>query len=498
MFNPTEELSTTLGLFKSKSMEKNITYLTYIDPNMPLSIKADSVRVKQVLTNFLSNAVKFTPDNGRIMVSIKCIDNQLVITVKDSGCGMDKEAMERVFSEFEQAEGSTTRNYGGTGLGLSICQCLSDMMNGEISVESELGKGSTFRLAIPVEMSQEHNSYQAYNVYVQDSKKAVMKLLKRYLEEMRMSFVQEANEHSLNFYDDEFSGSKVEPSVVVSLKEAEDTVSLVPSFNAYDIMSLFDQKKIYKAKPADDKLQYTGHVLIAEDNQANQMFLKIILEEYGLTYVLASNGQEAYEKFQEEKFDLVLMDEQMPVMGGLESAAKIMEYEHTNKLKHTPIISVTANALKDDRERFLEAGMDGYVAKPIDSSKLEEVLSEFIPRRGEKVSQKLQLPSYANISAEEMASKIGLNAKHIPILVQSFTEESEGLIEQLEAAIASKDYETIANASHSIKGSSGNLKFDEMYELAKEMELSAKDKKEDYYYADACESIKTAISSISL
>ncbi len=498
MFNPTEELSSTLGLFRSKSLEKNIEYLTYIDPNIPMSIKADSVRVKQILSNLLSNAVKFTPQNGRISVTIECTQNKLDIRVKDNGCGMDEDAIQRVFSEFEQAEDSTTRKYGGTGLGLSICQSLSEMMNGEISVESALGEGSTFRLLIPVEKSRETNSYETYNVYLQDSSKAVMQLLKRYLEEMKMCFVPEASAQSLNFYDEEFSGVKVEPSVIVSSKEVEDGVSLVPSFNAYEIMGLFEQKKIYKTKSIDDKLQFIGHILIAEDNHANQMFIKIMLEEYGLTYVVASNGQEAYEKFQQEKFDLVLMDEQMPVMGGVEAAAKIMEYEHSNRLKHTPIISVTANALKEDRERFLAAGMDGYIAKPIESAKLEEVLSEFIPSRGEKVSQKLQLPSYANISAEEMASKIGLNVKHIPILVQSFIKESQGLIEQLEAAIAAKDYDRISNVSHSIKGSSGNLKFTEMYELAKEMELSAKDRKEDYCYADACESIKTAIGTISL
>ncbi len=117
---------------------------------------------------------------------------------------------------------------------------------------------------------------------------------------------------------------------------------------------------------------------------------------------------------------------------------------------------------------------------------------------GARVSQKLQLPSYAHISAEEMASKIGLNAKHIPILLQSFVQESQGLIEQLESAIAAKDYESISNTAHSIKGSSGNLKFDEMYALAREIEFSAKEKKEDYCYAEACESIKTAISSIPL
>ena len=114
------------------------------------------------------------------------------------------------------------------------------------------------------------------------------------------------------------------------------------------------------------------------------------------------------------------------------------------------------------------------------------------------MSQNTQLPSYANISAEDMAAKIGLNVKHIPILVQSFQEESQGLIEQLESAIADMNYKEISNVAHSIKGSSGNLKFNEMYELSKDVELSAKDEKDDFPYAQACESIKIAINSISL
>lgn len=125
-------------------------------------------------------------------------------------------------------------------------------------------------------------------------------------------------------------------------------------------------------------------------------------------------------------------------------------------------------------------------------------INKFIYNQGENVSQSLELPSYADLSAEEMASKIGLNIKHIPILIQSFTEESTGIMQQLEEAISTMDYDAIVSAAHSIKGSSGNLKFVEIYELAKDIELSAKDKKEDFPYADACASIKKAIESISL
>jgi CheY-like chemotaxis protein len=272
----------------------------------------------------------------------------------------------------------------------------------------------------------------------------------------------------------------------------------VSAFDPYKIMELLEGNKLLQSKDPSQKVQYSGHVLVAEDNRANQMLLKLLLEEYGLSYVITSNGEEAFSTFKDEKFDIILMDEQMPIMGGLEACEKIIQYEFDNNLNHTPIISVTANALKGDKERFLEAGMDGYISKPIENDKLEKVLNQFIPHEGENMGQNLELPSYNNLSAEEMASKIGLNVKHIPILVQSFTDESAGIMQQLEEAISAMDYDAIANAAHSIKGSSGNLKFVELYELAKDVELSAKDKKADFPYAEASASIKNAIESISL
>jgi len=314
---------------------------------------------------------------------------------------------------------------------------------------------------------------------------------------MGMNLAAEASSKTTNFYAKDTDEEKISPSIIVARSNAENESFLVPPLNAYKIMRLLDSRDDLQEQKSI-KPQYLGHVLVAEDNHANQMLMKLLLQEYGLSYVMTSDGEEAYSAFKKEKFSLVLMDEQMPILGGLEAAEKILQYEVENKLTHTPIISVTANALKGDRERFLEAGMDGYVAKPIENDKLEEVLSKYIPHQGELVSRNVELPSYNNLSAEEMASQIGLNVKHIPILVQSFTDESEKIMVDLEAAVASKNYKDISNYAHSIKGSSGNLKFTEMYELAKDLELSAKDGVEDFPYEEACFSIKKAIESISL
>lgn len=155
-------------------------------------------------------------------------------------------------------------------------------------------------------------------------------------------------------------------------------------------------------------------------------------------------------------------------------------------------------ALKGDKEKFLYVGTGRCVVKAGENDKLKEIQNNNALYQGENVSRNVELPSYNNLSAEEMAAQIGLNVKHIPILVQSFTDESEKIMLDLEEAIASKNYKDIGAYAHSIKGSSGNLKFTEMYELAKDMELSAKEGQEDFPYAEACESIKKAIKSISL
>jgi PAS domain S-box-containing protein len=497
-FNPAEEFANVIELFTSRMMEKNIHYLSFIDPKLPLSIESDSVRLKQVLTNFLSNAVKFTPEAGRISVTIKIKDAHLVVSVKDSGCGIEQDALERVFHAFEQAEGSTTRKYGGTGLGLAICKYLATALGGDIEVESEIGKGSLFRLRVPVSMGKEQQHFTPTKVYVAPSNKVWMELLEHYLKEMDMQLLSEPSADAMHFYPSDERGEKAEPYVCVSPWVSEDIDTLSLPFTAKKIAACVEDIKTCVPQTQKSKVQYTGHVLLAEDNKANQLLMQLILEEYGLEHTIVSNGLEAVESFKTSQYDLILMDENMPVMNGVEAVQQIIAYEQEHGLKHTPIVAVTANAIKGDEEHFISQGMDGYVSKPVDNELLEAVFTRYLQHEGEGMSQLLDLPDYGAISADEMAAKIGLNVKHIPILVQSFVGESTSILEELQAAITNKDYEALANAAHSIKGSSGNLKFDAMYELAKEVELTAKDKKEDYPYQEAYDSLKKAIESISL
>jgi len=280
--------------------DKDIEMIIDIGSDVPELVEGDPVRIRQLITNLMNNAIKFTP-KGKITTSVKVVsrtkDNVvLLFSVKDEGVGIPKSSQEKIFEVFTQADDSTTRRFGGTGLGLAICKRLVEMMGGKIWVESEESKGSTFNFT------------------------------------GNFSEVEKESRHTL-LYKKEPGGEK---------KSAEE---------------------ILKGKGV--------RVLMAEDNLVNQKIATRILEKQGVEVQSVVNGKEAIELMHKEKFDCILMDSQMPELDGIE-ATKIIREDETRTGHHIPIIALTARAMADDRKKFLEAGMDGYVAKPIDRKKLFE------------------------------------------------------------------------------------------------------------------------------
>ena len=285
-FDPVDELKSTHDLFQAKCEEKSI-HLHMNFKDVPDYLEGDILRIKQVLNNLLSNAVKFTKDNKNIIINIEYKHNNLIVSVKDEGIGISAEYKNNIFKSFTQADSSTTRQYGGTGLGLSISYNLVKLMNGELKLKSELGKGSEFYFSIPLNIGHE-------------TKKKVLK------------------------YKD----------------------------------IILDPIKI----------------LVVEDNKANQMFMIAMLDSIEQECDIASDGVEALEFFKKNKYDIILMDENMPNMNGIIATQEILKIEKDKNLEHTQIVALTANALKGDRERFLEAGMDDYLSKPLEKDRLIEVL----------------------------------------------------------------------------------------------------------------------------
>ena len=286
-----------VSIYNSVASAKGVKFCSYVDKNIPKYTYSDFIRIKQILANLLSNAIKFTPKDGTVTLDIKLVDNKIEFSVQDTGIGIAKENQAKIFELYTQEKSSTTRDFGGTGLGLNICTKLAQLLDGEILLESQLGKGSRFYFQIPIE---------------------------------------------------------------------EVTKEQVDRFNNSN-------------KTLEDISQtFNNHIMLVEDNITNQTFMKIILNKYKLSFDIANDGLEAIELYKMHKYDLILMDENMPNLNGSEATKLIREYEKQQNPNYTPIIALTANAIKGDKEKFIKAGMDDYLTKPINKVKLTEVFNKFL------------------------------------------------------------------------------------------------------------------------
>ena len=288
-----------------RGSRNNLNVLWTVDDNVPEVVLGDPTRLRQVLVNLTANAIKFT-ESGSVSVSVHSESmtddrTELCFEIKDTGIGIPHDKLDAIFTEFEQADTSTTRQYGGTGLGLSIASRLVALMGGQIGVQSEVGRGSTFRFKIPFEISSQKSGIESIN------------------------------------------NPPVEP--------------VVGNTNG------------------------GLKILVAEDGITNQQLAVGLLERWGHAVVIANNGKEAVQLWEEGGFDLILMDIQMPEMDGIEATKTIREREQKNE-EHIPIVAVTAHALTGDRQRCLSAGMDGYVSKPI---RREELASELEPHLNKSI-----------------------------------------------------------------------------------------------------------------
>ena len=277
----------TIDLYKAKASEKNIRIKSKLSDALTdtLVLHSDALRLRQVLNNLFSNAIKFTPDHQQIYFSVDYRDDQLQMCVQDTGIGIPEDELDQLFHPFIQTSNNLKSDYGGTGLGMAISLQIAKLMRGDLTVKSKQGKGSSFFFNVPV-------------------------------------------------------------SVGTAVSSVDETPKIeVP-------------------------LQIDAHLLIVEDVRANQMYLKMILERHHITHDIVDNGLEAVEICQQHHYDLILMDENMPKMDGIEAMKAIKKHENENYQDHTPIIVLTANAIQGDKERLLHAGMDDYLSKPVDADVL--------------------------------------------------------------------------------------------------------------------------------
>jgi len=428
IFNPIEEFESAIDVYSVRAAEKQIDLGCYIDPSLEYPVKGDPTKIKEVLINLLSNAVKFTSNSGSINVEILQEESssqgktKIRFEVHDSGIGVSSEQKEKIFEAFSQADTSITRKYGGTGLGLTISFRFIELMGGQLDLHSEPGEGTVFFFTIELETvetlneSHQGNFSNIHALVLQNDHKSKEqdKNLIKYLEFYGVQYttfynineIQNKDEYNFLFVDYAYSSDKdilqyseLNSSLILMTKSsfmkkiesigADITKTLYEPLNVSKLrlaLESYDSNNIHKKKTqkqnrkkfAHGTTKFNASVLIAEDNIINQKLIKKTLEDLGLKVSLASNGLEAFAKRKDGNFDLIFMDIQMPYLDGTEATAEILEYEKSSGEKHVPIIALTANALKGDRERFLAAGLDEYTTKPLVRTEIINILNHFL------------------------------------------------------------------------------------------------------------------------
>ena len=431
VFHTNQEFESTIETFASIAAEKNIRLNYYRDPSISQHLKGDSAKLTEVLTNLLNNAIKFTDYTGEVTLNIEKQSQEnkksmIKFVVEDTGIGMTKQQTSKIFQAFSQGDLDTARKYGGTGLGLTISKQYVELMGGELKVESEKGKGSVFSFTIPLEeipsptpsLLNQFTDF-AFFTYSPSKNMSLDIYLSKYFDyygathtsfhaisDLKNLISLDNNSHYLILLDAE----DIDDVIMRALDTIDKSkLIIMASITARDIATKFSLEKdnvLYKplvpsklehlvkaqyghhekelqthAVTMSTKSTFSGNVLVVEDNLINQKLIVSILKGIGLDTEVANNGLEGFEKRKNGNFDLVFMDIQMPVMDGIEATHKILKYEKDEKQKHVPIVTLTANALQGDRERFLEEGLDEYISKPIKMTELLYILNKFIPEK---------------------------------------------------------------------------------------------------------------------
>jgi two-component system sensor histidine kinase/response regulator len=539
-------LGDTLRSLSSRAHEKQLELLCNIPPDVPDALFGDPGRLRQIIVNLVGNSIKFT-DEGEILVDVQVeseteTDVVLHMIVSDTGIGISSEQRDRIFQSFEQADSSRTRKYEGTGLGLAISKHLIEIMDGKIWVESELGKGSSFHFTIHFELRSSNdiefvaslqNEIENIPVLIVDDNATNRKILHEILSHWGMKPSEAMNGNQaldllLHSSEEKFelvlmdgnmphmdgfqvterirqnetirdipiimltsAGNRGDAQLCKRLQIAgyltkpvqqSDLFNCIATVLGMDNQESQSQPLITSHLLREEKSRYK--VLLAEDNAVNQKLAVRLLEKQGHSVTVANNGEEVMQSLTSNSYHIILMDVQMPILDGLETTRRIREQEQTSG-EHIPIIAMTAHAMKGDRERCLDAGMDSYISKPIQVDILFETMHEVIT--GTPRIQSLESPKEAHdslecIDRERLLERVAGDCELLHEISSIFTEEYPGMLSQLKKAIEDKDANQVERVAHSLKGMIANFEADEVRSLAFELEQMGKSKDLDQAY----------------
>lgn len=533
-FNLENLLEQTTSLFQEQAHDKDIVFEYEIANDVPLEIRGDPYRLRQILTNLLANAIKFT-DQGSVHLFTRLdLDNDtcqqgiaLCFCIRDTGIGISSQTLSQLFKPFSQADGSTTRKYGGTGLGLIISRDLAMLMGGNIEVSSTPGSGSEFRFKVCLQpaLAQvlsplKHTELSGKRVLIVDDNPTNNHILKGYALEFGMiPSVAEDSTKALKLLEQSVQQEQLFDVALIDMKmlsmsNAELTKHIRADlrFDAMRVIILTSGAvegkltnmresgcNLYLFKPLRKKALHSAllnlftattnsapetallglHVLMAEDNPVNQAVGRAVLEKLGCTIIVANNGLEALELWRQGGMDLILMDCMMPDMDGYESTRRIREEEARFGRKHIPIVAMTANALEGDKERCLATGMDDYLTKPFRMEVLQTILKQLT--KASNINHQL-LPSKSwpiddkLVNREPLAMLRNMGGETlVQKVLQLFFVNTSLQLERIKTGMLEGDSETILHAAHSLKSAAANVGASQLSKLACTMEQAARD-----------------------
>ena len=527
-------------LFTKKATQKNIKFVFNIDNKIPMCVQTDSTRIRQVISNLLSNAIKFTENYGTIYLNISTLEDKedkvkIRFEVIDTGIGIPQDKVNSIFKPFIQVDSQTNRRYEGTGLGLSICSHIIESLDSQIYVESKDGEGTRFWFDINFDVCEEvmfEKSHYAHGLEfrVINNESDLYHYSKRYLNIFgKMNFeidpmqadivIAEYNKNNLSALES-LRNSCTKPKLILfeyendfistPLKEDEVGVCLpfYPSKVNDAVQELINGSSSF-SNEMKKEYSYIGNILVAEDNLANQELITFILKSAGVNFDIASNGKEAVGMFKNNEYDIVFMDINMPIMDGIEAFRQIREYEAEavdGLVSYTPIIALTANAIKGDKEKFLILGMNDYLSKPIEMDKLTTIFDKYLVKNEVKNISKDKEPEslketqtiesvveevleYEKDKIKEdnkaitlepklVAEKLGVSENIGKILITKFKNEIPNDLKELESHINDENFDGIQQKAHYIKNSCLNLGLEDICRVVQQIETEIKDIKE--------------------
>ena len=517
--NLKETVEQIVELYAISANQKNIRFILNQESNLPQYIKCDETRLKQVISNIISNAIKFTPPNGKVQFDIKLLDYTdkkatIRFSVKDTGVGIALQNQKLIFEPFSQADNSVSKQYGGTGLGLSISNKILNLLNSKIHIISKENEGSRFYFDLLVEsdeiiQNKEQESSQQSQKYTfaicptHNDNEYINQNLLNILNDygtLYKSFDDITNASSIDIifcFSDSFhfldTLKSIQNSSNIPVVYVGDTSILENYKNFKEIINFYIDIPLYGSKifniiteachneeqikqekiPTNN--QFKANVLVAEDNANNQILIKILLNQVGVDVTIASDGKEAYELYQKNDFDLVFMDINMPVMDGITSMKNIKEFDQLQKKNSTPIIALTANAVKGDKEKYISSGMSNYLSKPIDNQELLKILNTYL---NSDTKQK-NLEQKEEPQEEKIAENLGVSTAIATMLINKFKLDIKNDLEELSTYIENNDRDNISKKAHYIKNSCLNLYLDKSCKLLQDLETGNLSQKEN-------------------